>query len=146
RSPCSGPTSLRVLTLGDGPPSDFYYDGKTMEAFAPTQNLVATAPAPPTIDATLKAAYDKAAIYFPFSDVTPYQCCSAHLNSRLALVSFTVVNVKRSLSKRVTARSKGLFERFGQSGPESLWSSVSGAFRIGRPIGGGRRGETDGAS
>ncbi len=63
------PDKLRVLTLGDGPPSDFYYNGKTMMAFAPTENLVAIAPAPPTIDATLKTAYDTAAIYFPFSDV-----------------------------------------------------------------------------
>ena len=34
------------------------------------------ADAPPTIDATLKAAYDSAAIYFPFTDVIvadPYQ-------------------------------------------------------------------------
>jgi hypothetical protein len=70
------PDKLRVLTLGDGPPSDFYYNGKTMTAFAPTENLVAIAPAPPTIDATLKAAYDTAAIYFPFSDVVvadPYK-------------------------------------------------------------------------
>lgn len=63
------PDKLRVLTLGDGPPSDFYYDGKTMTAFAPTENLVAIAPAPPTIDGALEAAYKTAAIYFPFSDV-----------------------------------------------------------------------------
>lgn len=63
------PDKLKVITLGDGPPSEFYYDGKTMMAFAPTENLVAVADAPPTIDATLKAAYDSAAIYFPFDDV-----------------------------------------------------------------------------
>lgn len=63
------PDKLRVITSGDGPPSEFYYDGKTMVAFAPTENLVAVAAAPPTIDATLKAAYDSAAIYFPFTDV-----------------------------------------------------------------------------
>ena len=40
-----------------------------MVAFAPAENLVAVADAPPTIDATLKAAFDSAAIYFPFSDV-----------------------------------------------------------------------------
>ena len=47
-----------------------------MMAFEPTANLVAVAEAPPTIDAVLKAAYDSAAIYFPFSDVIvadPYQ-------------------------------------------------------------------------
>jgi hypothetical protein len=55
--------------LGDGPRSDFYYDGKTMTAYAPAENLVAIAPAPPTIDATLEEADHSAAIYFPFSDV-----------------------------------------------------------------------------
>ncbi len=63
------PNKLKVVTLGDGPPSEFYYDGKVMMAFAPTENLVAIADAPPTIDATLQAAYDSAAIYFPFTDV-----------------------------------------------------------------------------
>ncbi|MCM8595634.1 DUF2092 domain-containing protein [Accumulibacter sp.] len=63
------PDKLRVITLGDGPASEFYYDGRTMSAYAPAENLIAVAPAPPTIDATLKAAFDSAAIYFPFSDV-----------------------------------------------------------------------------
>ena len=63
------PDKLRVLTRGDGPVSEFYYDGKTMTAFAPAENLVAVAAAPATVDATLKAAFESAAIYFPFSDV-----------------------------------------------------------------------------
>ncbi len=63
------PDKLRVITSADGPPSEFYYDGKSMVAYAPAEKLVATAPAPPTIDATLKAAFDSAAIYFPFSDL-----------------------------------------------------------------------------
>jgi len=63
------PDKLRVITTGDGPASEFYYDGKTMSAFAPAENLVAVADAPPTIDGALKAAYDSAAIYFPFTDV-----------------------------------------------------------------------------
>ena len=54
---------------GDGPASEFYYDGKTMMAYAPAENLVAVADAPPTIDAALKAAFDMAAIYFPFTDL-----------------------------------------------------------------------------
>jgi hypothetical protein len=58
-----------VLMLGDGPASEFYYNGKTMAAFAPAENLVAVGEAPPTIDAALKAAYDSAAIYFPFTDL-----------------------------------------------------------------------------
>lgn len=63
------PDRLRVVTPGDGPASEFYLDGKTMSAFAPKENLVAIAPAPATIDAALKAAFQNAAIYFPFSDV-----------------------------------------------------------------------------
>ena len=54
---------------GDGPASEFYYDGKTMMAYAPAENLVAVADAPPTIDAALDAAYKKAAIFFPFTDL-----------------------------------------------------------------------------
>src|SRR5271168_5563038 len=78
------PDKLRVLTLGDGPPSEFYYDGKLMMAFAPKENLVAIADAPPTIDATLAAAYDGAAIYFPFSDVIvadPYKDMAGDLTT-----------------------------------------------------------------
>jgi len=70
------PDKLRVLTLGDGPASEFYFDGKTMTAFAPAENLAAVAPAPSTIDAMLKLVFDSAAIYFPFADVIaadPYE-------------------------------------------------------------------------
>src|SRR4029450_2501283 len=63
------PDKLKVILPGDRPASEFYYDGKTMTAFAPAEDVVAIAPAPPTIDATLKAAYDSAAIYFPFTDL-----------------------------------------------------------------------------
>lgn len=76
------PDKLRVITLGDGPASEFYYDGKTMTAFAPAENLVAVTAAPSTIDATLKAAFDSAAIYFPFSDVVladPYKALAEGL-------------------------------------------------------------------
>ena len=63
------PDKLRVITVGDGPASEFYYDGKAMMAFAPAENLLAVADAPPTIDAALKQAFDSAAIYFPFTDL-----------------------------------------------------------------------------
>jgi len=63
------PDKLRVITPGDGPASEFYYDGKTMMAYAPAENLVAVADAPPTIDGALKAAFDKADIYYPFTDL-----------------------------------------------------------------------------
>ena len=63
------PDKLKVITPGDGPASEFYYDGKAMVAFMPAENLVAVAEAPPTIDAALEAAYVSTGTYFPFSDV-----------------------------------------------------------------------------
>lgn len=63
------PDKLKVITLGDGPPSEFYYDGKTFTAFAPRENLIATADAPPTLDAALEAAYHLSGTYFPFTDL-----------------------------------------------------------------------------
>jgi hypothetical protein len=63
------PDKLRVITPADGPPSQFYYDGRTIMAYSPGPDLVAIADAPPTIDAMLKFASAKAAISFPFDDV-----------------------------------------------------------------------------
>jgi hypothetical protein len=63
------PNKLRVLTPGDGPASDFYYDGKTMMAYAPAEDLVAIADAPPTVDGMLETAYHSAAIYYAFDDL-----------------------------------------------------------------------------
>ncbi len=76
------PDKLRVITLGDGPASEFYYDGKTMMAYAPAEDLVAIADAPPTIDETMEVAYHVAAIYFPFDDVIvsdPYKDIAENL-------------------------------------------------------------------
>src|SRR5690606_9944539 len=47
---------------------EFYYDGTRMVAFAPAEDLVAVADAPPTIDGALQAAYTSADVYFPFTD------------------------------------------------------------------------------
>ncbi len=76
------PDKLRVITLGDGPASEFYYDGKIMMAYAPAENLVAISDAPPTLDETMEVAYHAAAIYFPFDDVIvsdPYKDLSDDL-------------------------------------------------------------------
>lgn len=76
------PDKLRVIVEGDGPPSEFYYDGKQVIAYEPQADLVAVDGAPPTIDEMLKVAYDKAAIMFPFEDVIvsdPYKGFEAGL-------------------------------------------------------------------
>ena len=63
------PDKLKIVTPGDGPASEFYFDGKVMMAFAPAENLVAVADAPPTIDDTLQYAFHSAELHFPFSDL-----------------------------------------------------------------------------
>jgi hypothetical protein len=88
------PDKLRVITLGDGPASEFYYDGKFMTAYAPAENLAAVAEAPASIDAALQAAYDSAAIYFPFTDVIvadPYKDIAEGLKSAFYIGQSIVV-------------------------------------------------------
>ena len=63
------PDKLRILSPGDGPATEFYYDGKSMAAYAPKENYIARADAPPTIDAALDQAFTKAQIYYPFMDL-----------------------------------------------------------------------------
>jgi len=63
------PDKLRVLKPADGPANSFYYDGKSMMGYAPAENLLAVADAPPTIDATLEKAYKLAGISVPFDDL-----------------------------------------------------------------------------
>ena len=82
------PDKLRVIMPGDGPASEFYYDGKAMLAYAPAENLVAVADAPPTIDATLRAAFDKAAIYYPFTDLIVSDPVAALTDG--AMLAFTI--------------------------------------------------------
>src|SRR5262249_19724995 len=81
------PNKLKVITLGDGPRNDFYYDGTTVQAYEPAANLLATVKAPDNIDDMLRAAYEYASIYFPFADVIvsdPYKVISDNL--RVAFV------------------------------------------------------------
>jgi len=73
------PDKLRVITPADGPATEFYYDGKAIMAFAPAENLLAVADAPPTIDGALEAAFKTADIYYPFTDLIvadPYKAVS----------------------------------------------------------------------
>ncbi len=106
------PDMLRVLTPGDGKASEFYVDGRTMMAYSPSENLVAVATAPPTIDATLKAVYDNAAIYFPFADVIvadPYKDLAegltlAYVIGQSKVVGGTTTNMVAIANARVFAQ------------------------------------------
>jgi hypothetical protein len=105
------PDKLRVLTPGDGPASDFYYDGKTMTAYSPRENLVAAGPAPPTMEGMLKAAYDQAAISFPIAPLLapdPYKNLTDGLTSAFVVgqsnvVGGTVTDIVAYTNKNVQA-------------------------------------------
>jgi hypothetical protein len=73
------PDKLLVVTPGDGPASELYYDGKRLMAYSPGEDLVAVADAPPTIEAALRFLFDATATYFPFTDLLlpdPYAALS----------------------------------------------------------------------
>ena len=63
------PNQLRIVVPGDGPATEFFWEGKEVVAFAPAENLVAVATAPPTLEGALRQAQQNAQIYFPFADL-----------------------------------------------------------------------------
>jgi hypothetical protein len=88
------PNQLKIVVPGDGPATEFYWDGKEMIAFAPAENLVAVAAAPPTLEGALKQAFERAAIYFPFTDLLlsdPYAAISPGAVTAFVVGPSTVV-------------------------------------------------------
>ena len=63
------PGMLRVVTLGDGPPSEFLTDGRTMTLFRPTQNTVATAPVAASFDDTIRSEVETFGQTQAFADI-----------------------------------------------------------------------------
>jgi hypothetical protein len=63
------PDKLLVVTRADGPPSELYYDGKTIMAYSPKEDLVAYGEAPGTIAAALELLYRESGTYHPFIDL-----------------------------------------------------------------------------
>jgi hypothetical protein len=107
------PDKLRVITPGDGTPDEFYYDGKTMMAYVPSEDLVAIAAAPPTIDRMVDAAWVKAGTYFPFVDVILADPCAGIEGHKLTsafhvgqsnLVGGTVTDMVAIAGERIQAQ------------------------------------------
>lgn len=88
------PDQLKVVVTGDGPPSEFYYDGKEFAVYLPASNLIAIESAPPHLEEMMEAAYNKAGIYFPFVDfivADPYAAITEKLTSAFVVGQSTVV-------------------------------------------------------
>jgi hypothetical protein len=82
-----------------------------MMAYSPGADLVAVTDAPQTIEATMKVAYDKAAIYLPFAEVIvadPYKNLSEGLSSAFVIgqshvISDTVTDIVAIANANVQA-------------------------------------------
>jgi hypothetical protein len=88
------PDQLKVEVLGDGPKSEFYYDGKEFAVYLPDSNLIAVETAPPHLEEMLETAFDKAGIYFPFVDFIvddPYAAITEKLTSAFVMGKSEVV-------------------------------------------------------
>jgi hypothetical protein len=88
------PNKLRVIVPGDGPPSEFYFDGKTIAVFQPYTDFVATTDAPGTLEIALEAIYKKAGLYFPFVDfivADPYETLTKGLTSAFVIGTSKIV-------------------------------------------------------
>ena len=92
------PDKLRVITPGDGPPSEFFYDGNRWSPMI-RRRPVAVAAAPPSLDAALKQALDSAAIYFPFAEIL---VADPYANLSEGLTSAFLVGQSRQVGDTVT--------------------------------------------
>jgi hypothetical protein len=87
------PNKLRVHVTGEVPNFEFYYNGSTIAAFAPTKQVYSVASAPPTIDAMLPFVMEKTGIQFPSADVMysdPYAMLTKDLTSAFVVGPSTV--------------------------------------------------------
>ncbi len=88
------PDKLRVIVPGDGPPSEFYFDGNTVAVYRPEEDLIAIADVPGNVEEMLGKIYQKAGIYFPFVDFLvsdPYKALTDGLTSAFVIGKSTLV-------------------------------------------------------
>ena len=88
------PNKLRVIVPGDGPPSEFYFDGSTVAVLTPKEDLIAVAAVPGNVEEMLGKIYEKAGIYFPFVDFLvsdPYKALTTGLKSAFVIGKSTLV-------------------------------------------------------
>lgn len=77
---------LFAETRGDFAPYDFYFNGKTITAYAPDKNLYAERAAPATIDELIRQAYKEDGKSFPYADLLvsePYAVLTEGLTGAL---------------------------------------------------------------
>lgn len=91
-----GRSAFFAETRGDFFPYDFYYDGKTITAYAPTKNLFAVKNVPGTIDGVIENAYREEGGSFPYADIIiarSYDTLTKGLTSALYVGQSTIDGV-----------------------------------------------------
>ena len=81
-----------------------------MMAFSPEKNLVAMEPAPPTLDGALQAAFKRADIYFPFTDLLladPYEALTEGMVQAFSIGPSSIVGGETT--NMVAIANKDLF-------------------------------------
>jgi hypothetical protein len=92
-----GNDKLFVETGGDLYPFRFYFDGKTVTAFAPKDNVYARKDAPGTIDEVLDRAAKKGEVTFAFADLVssdPYAAMTKGIKSAVVVGRSTIDGVE----------------------------------------------------
>ena len=87
------PDRLAATRSGDMPQVRLTYDGKAITAYAPGKGLWGTTAAPPTIDAMIVAAYERAGISFPADEMLvadPYAAMTKDLTSAILVGQTTI--------------------------------------------------------
>jgi hypothetical protein len=115
------PNKLRARLGGEAPAFDFYYDGKSVSAFAPATQTYSTAGAPATIDAMLPDLEDETGIRFvtaPLMFSNPYEVLTRGLTSAIVVGP---VSVRGTACTHLAFRSPGVnWEIWIESGREAL--------------------------
>ena len=82
------PDNLRVRMIGEAPHFDFYYDGRTVAAFAPATKVFSLSKAPSTIDVMLPALEERTGIRFataPLLFGNPYRVFTCGITSAVVV-------------------------------------------------------------
>jgi hypothetical protein len=115
------PDKIRARLRGEAPGFDFYYDGKTVSAFAPATKAYSTTAAPATIDAMLPDLEQETGIRFataPLFFSNPYSILTKGLKSGIVVGPATIHGVA---CQHLAFRSPGVnWEIWVETGPQAL--------------------------
>jgi len=124
------PDKLRVIVPGDGPPSEFYYDGSKVSVFQPGADLVATANMSGNLDSMLEAIYERAGIYFPFVDfisTDPYKTLTTGLTHAFVIGKSQLVDNTTTDVVAISTRDVSLQIWIGSDDklPRLVWATMT---------------------